>query len=75
MQICSGIDLSKTEARGQCHSDTDTVVDTSRLKDVYNIGDMLHARFLSNRDKCHGHSGPKVVCRNLQHQDASTHEI
>ena len=56
IQICFQLDLSRTEARGQGHSDAETVVDTLRPKDVstyqilesmsYNIGDMQRTRFL-----------------------------
>ena len=57
IQIYSGLDLSRTEAGGQCHSDLETVVDASRPKDIstyctkigsymsYNMGDMLCTRF------------------------------
>ena len=56
IQMCSGIDLSRTEGGGHGHIDPETVVDTSRPKVVstyqiwgfmsYNTGDMLPTRFL-----------------------------
>ena len=39
IQICSGLDLARTETRGQCHSDLETVGDSPGPK-LY-----LHAKY------------------------------
>ena len=41
IQICSGLDLSRTEARGQGHSDSETVGDTQQPKMYPHIQSIL----------------------------------
>ena len=56
IQMCSGLDLARTEARGQGHSDLESIDDSPRPKmylqtkygtvTINNIGDLLWVRFV-----------------------------
>ena len=58
IQICPGLDIYGTEARGQCHSDPETVADTQwpKYASTYLIWEfyviqyrnMLYTRYLYN---------------------------
>ena len=58
IQICSGLDLARTETRGQGHSDIETVGDSPGPKvylhtkygtaTINNIGNLLSVHFFKN---------------------------
>ena len=58
IQICSGLDLARTETRGQGHSDMETVGDSPGPKvylhtkygtaTINNIGNLLSVHFFKN---------------------------
>ena len=67
IQICSGLDLGRTETKGQDHSDLETVVTCQGPKmylhtkygtaPINNIGDLLWVHFLRPDSQDQGHSG------------------
>ena len=58
IQICSGLDLARTETRGQCHNDLEIIGDSPGPKmhlhtkygtaTINNIGDLLWVHFFKN---------------------------
>ena len=69
IQICSGLDLARTETRDQGHSDLEPVDDPPEPKmylhtkygtaTINNIGDLMCVHFFNAYSRDQGHSGSK----------------